>query len=162
MGSDKNNDLLGQTIDTIFAKSSPGKQVISNSKAGLGGISAQELQVALTVVLVDLASCDQNFEPREYQIISAGLKQMFGTSKEEVKALVNQATLVLSNLRGTNHFAKMLRDNLDEEQKIAVMEIIDTIIHVDGQEDGFETYLRNKFARLLGIPTDVPVSEAAN
>lgn len=147
MGSAQKSTLT-DTIDSIF-----NDQASSHfkSRPSIGGVSNRELEVALTVVLVDLASCDQNFEPREYQVISSGLKRMFGTSKSEVQALVNQANMVLANLRGTNHFAKMLRDGLSIEQKKAVLETIDEIIHIDGQEDGFEIYLRNKFSRLLGL-----------
>ena len=41
--------------------------------------------------------------------------------------------------------------NLTVEQKRTVLTIVDDLIAADGVEDGFETYLRCKFADLLGV-----------
>ncbi|MCB0337825.1 MAG: TerB family tellurite resistance protein [Bdellovibrionales bacterium] len=143
----KNSNLIGQTLEQIFSNH---KHVVKN-KDLKAGIELRELELAFTVLLVDLASCDQNFDQDEYQVISKGLIRVFGTSKDQVTALVNQANLVISNMRGTNRFAEMLRDNLSTENKEKVLEIIDEIIQIDGVEDGFETYLRAKFVSLLGL-----------
>lgn len=112
----------------------------------------KDLELALTVLLVELASCDQNFDMPEYHIISLGLYRMFGTSKDQVTALVNQAQTVLGNLRGTSRFAGLLKESLPEEERKAILEIIDDLIMADGQVDGYETYLRHKLAGLLEVP----------
>jgi uncharacterized tellurite resistance protein B-like protein len=148
--SKEKNDLIVSTLDKIFDKN----EQLTKDKQKFQekiGVSVQELELALTVLLVDLASCDQNFDQDEYQIISQGLMRVFGTSKEGISKLVNQANLVIANLRGTTKFAELLRDNLDNEKKASVMEIIDEIIAADGVEDGFETYLRSKLSGILGI-----------
>jgi len=146
-----NKNLVGQVTDQIFAKEQ--KSTVSKIKPE-SGPSNRELELALTVMLVDLASCDQKFEQREYQLIFSGLHKIFGTKKEEVQALVNQANILLANLRGVGQFAKILKENLDEEKRKAVLEVIDEMIHADGVEDGFEIYLRHKAATLLGLPND--------
>jgi uncharacterized tellurite resistance protein B-like protein len=110
-----------------------------------------ELELALTVVLVDLACIDQNFEQSEYQIIVEGVHSMFGTNALQVQALVNQAMLILKDLRGTNRFGSLLKENLNENQRTAIMEIVDQLVGADGSEDGFETYIRNKISSVLGI-----------
>lgn len=117
-----------------------------------GKLNKRELELALTVLLVELASCDQSFDMPEYHIISLGLYRMFGTSKDQVTALINQAQTVLQNLRGTSRFAGLLKDNLGEEQRRSILEIIDDLITADGKVDGYETYLRHKLAGLLGVP----------
>ena len=156
MGNENNGgDALSRTLDDVFAESDnlEKKQKMSR-RAEAYSVSQRELEVALTVLLVDLASCDDDFDPREYQMLSNGLRRVFGTAKHEVQALVNQAKLAIANLRGTNKFAALLRDNLDEEKRRAILEVIDDVIMVDGVEDGFETYLRCKYADLLGLPTE--------
>ena len=125
-------------------------------------INKKELELALTVLLVDLASCDEKFQPEEYNMIANGLRRLFGTSREQVQALVNQATQVLRNLRGTSQFATLLKESLSEEQKLAIMEIVEDIINADGVVEGFEIYLRHKLTDLLGLPKPVLVPETDN
>lgn len=115
------------------------------------GAAPRELELALAVILVDLASADQNFDQNEYQAIALGLRRVFGTSKDQMQVLVNQAKVQLAGLRGTGRFAEMLRDNLTEKDKQAVMEVIEDIIAADGKEDGYETYLRTRLQSTLGI-----------
>lgn len=121
------------------------------SQRGNKSKTRSELELALTVLLVELASADQSFEQSEYQLIASGLKSLFGTPKSEIQALVNQANTILANLRGTSRFAELLRDNLNEIQRQAVLDIVNDMIAADGREDGFEVYLRNKLAGILGL-----------
>lgn len=149
--------ILRNTISGIFQNHQEAfkpKQPI-RTKSG-ASLQKSELELALTVLLVDLASADQSFDPQEYHVITDGLRRVFGTTKSEVQALINQATTVLSNLRGVSRFATLLKDNLDHEQKQAIMEIIEQVIQADGVEDGFETYLRHKLAGMLGMGAPAP------
>lgn len=148
------SNLLGSTVDTIFAntaqnqfeyKRNPGK------KKGKQSISQKQLELAMTILLVELASCDQNFEPREYNLIASGLMRVFGTPRTEISALVNRAKLTLENFSGTTRFAELLKNNLDENIRAQIMDVINDVIMADGIEDGFEIFLRQKFARILDV-----------
>lgn len=144
------NRLVVDTLNNLFAKNNAVNQR-RDAYRKKKQVNNKELEVALAVILVDLASCDQNFEPQEYAVIQKGLTRLFGTDKSEVSALINQATTVLGNLRGSASYVKKLKDNLSLEERQTVMDIIDDVIESDGVEDGFEVYLRTKFADLLGI-----------
>lgn len=113
--------------------------------------SLNELELALTVLLVDLASSDQDFDQQEYTVIVYGLMRLFGTQKQHVSTLVNQAQNQLRNMRGINRFSSLLKENLSLEQREAVMEIVEDLIHSDGEEDDYEIYLRHKLMGLLGV-----------
>ena len=155
------NYLIDQTIDRIFVRSETFAPHLPELNRSKRRAKQKELELALTVILVDLASSDENFEQREYQAISIGLRRLFGDSKD-LKMLVNRAQLALSNLRGTQSFADLLRENLSEDDRKIVAEIIEDVIRADGVEDGFEQYLRLKYAKLLDIPiaTGVPKEKA--
>ncbi len=58
---------------------------------------------------------------------------------------------MLSSLRGPNKFVELLAKNLSAAQKSQIMEVIDECIMADEVEDGYETYLRHRFAEMLGI-----------
>jgi uncharacterized tellurite resistance protein B-like protein len=119
---------------------------------GLSKAKKKELELALTILLVELASSDQSFDGPEYQMIVLGLYRMFGTGKAEVGEMINQSLTILENLRGTSKFATMLKENLSEAERIAVMEVMDEVIMADGVIDGYEVYLRIKLAKLLEVP----------
>lgn len=149
--SDKQESKL--VVDTLNQLFSQNKQLADKKESfqRKQNVNKRELEVALTVLLVDLASCDQNFDPEEYTMIQQGLTRIFGTSKDQVSALVNQANTALSNLRGSSSYLKLLNENLSSDEKKAVLCIIDQVIGADGVEDGFEVYLRTKFKDMLGI-----------
>lgn len=153
--SDQNKPkkFSGTEIGSVFAKT----EQMNKKKASMSkdkGIDSKQLEVALAVILVDMASCDGSFDQSEYNIIMSGLMSVFGTPKDEISGLVNQAKVQLQGMRGTNSSAAILKKYLDDDEKKAVVEIIDDLIASDGVEDGFETYLRAKTVDLLGLPPD--------
>ncbi|NMC64454.1 MAG: hypothetical protein GYA55_14915 [SAR324 cluster bacterium] len=113
-----------------------------------------DLELALAVILVDLASTDEAFDPSEYEVISRGLKEVFGTTKDRVQQLVNQSRQILESLRGTNKYTNMLRDNLNNTEKKEILAIIDDLIAADGKEDPFEVYMKSRIAKALGFEVE--------
>ena len=118
---------------------------------GLKGLSKDELELAFTVVLVDIASSDEHFDPAEYEVISSGLRRLFGTTKEQVKILVNQSRQILDSLRGTARYTDQLRENLSEADRWAVFSIIEELVEADSKEDPFEVFMRSRIARALDL-----------
>jgi len=147
------NLILSQAISNIFANNQIGLQqeLRRRKQRSKKGPSQKELELAVAVLLVDLASCDEHFDPEEREAIIKGMRRIFGTSRPDVIALMNQASLALENLRGPAAFADLLKENLNDDEKQVVMEVIEEVIMADNVEDGFETYLRSRFAQLLGI-----------
>lgn len=141
------NGVIDRVFSNVGGWSEKGKFIKPQNK----NARKAELELALTVLLVDLAWSDQDFDHREYQVIVEGLHKMFGTNSIQVKSLVNQAILILKDLRGTNHYGSLLRNKLKEKQRLAIMEIVDEVIAADGKEDGFEIYIRKKISDVLGI-----------
>lgn len=148
------SNILGNAIDTIFANSAQNQtQWARNSSKNKGKqpTAKKQLELAMAVLLVELASCDQNFEPREYNLIASGLMRVFGTPRSEISALVNRAKLTLENFNGTTRFAELLKNNLDENIRAQIMDVVNDVIMADGIEDGFEIFLRQKFAKILDV-----------
>ena len=152
--------LLQSAVQDIFNNNDKILERQGGARKTRSSIPKTDLELALTVLLVDLAGCDQNFDAQEYNIIQNGLRRVFGTTKSEVTALINHANLTLKNLRGTGRFAGLLKDSLDQNHREVIMEVIEDVISADGVEDGFETYLRHKFADLLGVTVKQPETSA--
>lgn len=143
--------LVNTTVNGFISQHNRSVNTLFKGRKGLKGAPKNELELALTVLLVDIASADQHFDACEYTKIELGLRRVFGTTKNEVVPLVNQAKQVMANMRGTSTFTTLLRENLTDELKHTVFEVIGDVIDADGVQDGFEIYLREKFAEALGL-----------
>ncbi len=145
-------EKLKETVHNLLLQQNiPIEEATRKRKRFSPKVLQRDLELAVTVLLVDLASADQEFDQQEYQVIMHGMMRMFGTSKHEVSALINQAQTVLRNLRGVSRFGNLLKENLSLEERKVVMEIIEDVIHADGVEDDYEVYLRHKLRGLLGL-----------
>jgi uncharacterized tellurite resistance protein B-like protein len=142
--------FVQQVITGVFGQNTRYLDSASGKSRGGKKYSAN-LPFAFAVVLVELASSDQSFDPPEYAAICNGLKRLFGATREEVSALINQANVVLGTLRGTAEYTELLKKNLTEEDKLAALDVFDEVINADGKVDDYEKYLRQKFTRLLGL-----------
>jgi|GEM_PF-1299625 len=145
------NNVLGQAINDIFVQHDRflSQEIVASKKKR--GIEKKQLELALAVILVDMASCDQAFDSREFQVISRGLRRVFGTQKSDVMELTQKAQAVIANLRGTANFAQLLRENVTVQEREVISQVIEEVIAADGVEDGFEAYLRSKYHEILGI-----------
>lgn len=148
--SDK-NQLFSNTVRDIFNTHNRTTGSVKGGGRGLNSKDQSELALALTVILVEIASSDQNFEMREYTSIQEGLKSIFGTSKSDSQVLINQATTILANLRGSSRYAELLRESLSEPERLSILRIVDDLINADGRQDGFELYLRQRLTKALGL-----------
>ncbi len=143
--------FVQQVITGVFGQNTRYLNSASAKSQAQGKKYSANLPLALAVVLVELASSDQSFDPPEYNAICSGLKRLFGATREEVTALINQANVVLGNLRGTSEYTELLQKNLSDEDKLAALDVFDEVINADGKIDGYEQYLRHKFTKLLGL-----------
>jgi uncharacterized tellurite resistance protein B-like protein len=146
-----NNQNFTASIETIFSKHQQALTNYQQKQKGKKHASKSELEFALTVLLVELASSDQNFDTSEYNIIVSGLKRMFGTDRTQVSTIISQATAALANLRGSSSYGQLLKENLSKTQRENILEIVADVISADGQIDGYEIYVRNKIAKLLDL-----------
>lgn len=148
--------ILGDAIQNIFGELSPKLEhsSLKSKKKNRKAPPKQQLELALTVLLVDVAACDDGIDPREQEVITKGLMRMFGTGQSQVNRLITQAKNTLKNLRGISRFAELLKSELSLEERENILEIIEDVINADGEVDGFETYFKHKIAKLLDVLTD--------
>lgn len=145
-------DFFSNAISGIFANHNRNTQRSTPWLKANSTVKARDIELATAVLLVELASCDENFEQREFQTIVSGIQRIFGTKADEIKKLIHEAKLAISNMRGTDKFAELIRDNLQAEQKKLILDVIDEVIRSDGVEDDYEIFLRNKFTQLIEGP----------
>ena len=131
-----------------------GKVAAQGSQRRRGTVSQHQLELAFSVLLVELASSDEGFAQKEYQVIVLALHRVFGVARDRAQRLINEAVTILKDLRGTAEYALLLREHLSSEELSLVARCIDDVIEADGLQDGFELYHRRRFRELLGLPAD--------
>lgn len=151
--ADSKNRITGNTFEKILASGDPSQPIKTETKE-TSSIRKDELELAATVILVDIACSDGHFDPPEYEVISDGLRRLFGTTKDRVKSLVNQSQQILGGLRGTSAYIAKIRDNMSESDREAVFAVVEDLSAADGEEDPFEIYLKNKLKAALGLKTE--------
>lgn len=146
--------ILSDVINEIFVQERAALRAeygFSRSKTSTKKQKRDDIEFAVAVILVDLASCDQNFDQVEYDTILAGLHRVFGINQIEVAGLIQKANMAMQGLRGTDNFAKLVRDSLPQDKREEIMRLIDSLIAADGVLDGYELLLRRRYAQLLGV-----------
>jgi len=113
--------------------------------------SGHDVLVAVCALLLEMGRIDESFTEAERDTVLSVLKDKYGLSTEDAEALVEAADRQLEDSIDYWHFAKRINDTYSTEEKIAFIEMLWTVVFVDGRMDRHEHYLMNKFATLLRL-----------
>lgn len=115
--------------------------------------------LALTCLAVELARSDEDFDASERERLSADLSHHFDLSAEAAEELIVAAEEVQGKSVENFGFIRKLREGLDAEQRITVIETLWRLAYADGVLDGAEFSFMRTIPAALGVENHV--SEAA-
>jgi uncharacterized tellurite resistance protein B-like protein len=110
-----------------------------------------DLRVATCALLLEMGRIDDSFTDAEMETILTVLKQKYGLSTAHAEALMAAADQELESSIDYWQFARLINENYSTEEKIGIIEMLWTIVFVDGRMDRHEHYLMNKLATLLRL-----------
>jgi len=110
-----------------------------------------KLKVSTCVVLLEAATADSNFSPEEQEKIIQILKSRFQMDDESVKELIDKSTVERENTADLWYFTNRINENLDNEEKYNLMELVWEVIYSDGTLDKFENYMARKLLNMLNL-----------
>jgi uncharacterized tellurite resistance protein B-like protein len=110
-----------------------------------------KLKVATSVILLEAATADSNFSAEEQEKIVEILKSRFQMSDESVKELIDESENERKNSTGLWYFTNIINENLNNEEKYNLMELVWEVIYSDGTLDKFENYIAHKLLKVLNI-----------
>ena len=113
-----------------------------------------QIDLAWTVLLVDMASIDNDFSPRESYFIKQKLKEHLGVGYDEAVALVERASKLVQSDKSLDGFGKYLRDHLSLSKRKELLAVMDELIDEDQVDHPFEADLRKRFIKRLGLSED--------
>jgi len=110
-----------------------------------------KLKVATSVILLEAATADSNFSPQEQEKIVVILKSRFNMNDESVKELIDESENERQNSTDLWYFTNIINENLNNEEKYSLMELVWEVIYSDGTLDKFENYIAHKLLNMLNI-----------
>jgi len=72
-------------------------------------------------------------------------------SDESVKELIDESENERKNSTGLWYFTNIINENLNNEEKYNLMELVWEVIYSDGTLDKFENYIAHKLLKMLNI-----------
>tara|TARA_B100001109_G_C18467492_1_gene291819 strand:- start:89 stop:505 length:417 start_codon:yes stop_codon:yes gene_type:complete len=103
----------------------------------------------IAALLIHAAKIDENFSQSEENIIKETIFQL-GAKKEQVKNILEKAKKIENNANQILDFTKKVK-NLNNEDKIKIVEALWKIIYSNKEADIYETSLMRRLAGLLYI-----------
>lgn len=128
------------------------KKIFNGSKTeGSAEDRELKLKVATSVVLLEAATADSNFSAEEQEKIVEILKSRFHMNDESVKELIDESENERKNTTDLWYFTNIINENLNNEEKYNLMELVWEVIYSDGTLDKFENYIAHKLLNMLNI-----------
>ena len=105
--------------------------------------------IKVAALLIHTAKIDENFTNKEEEIIEQTLI-IIGANKENIKDIIKKGKEAESNANQILEFTKEVK-NMNEENKIKIIEALWQIIYSNEDADIYETNLMRRLAGLLYI-----------
>tara|TARA_B100001093_G_scaffold196165_1_gene188565 strand:- start:278 stop:691 length:414 start_codon:yes stop_codon:yes gene_type:complete len=109
--------------------------------------------VKVTALLIHAAKIDENFSKKEEEIIEQALLKM-GANKQNIQEIINQGKTIEENSNQILEFTKEVK-NMDEKDKIKIIETLWQIIYSNKNADIYESNLMRRLGGLLYIDNKI-------
>ena len=115
------------------------------------------VRLATAVLMVDVALVDSSFDETEFDQMLGLIKRQFGLGIQEAADLINAANAKADELISVRELTNFLCEQLSEDEKSRVVQLLWSVAYSDGQLDKYENSLVLKVSDLLQINRDLVV-----
>jgi uncharacterized tellurite resistance protein B-like protein len=133
-------------IDSILAW-------IGGARPG-GSLRAQrdELQLALTALLVEAAHSDDRFDQAERAVIAQLLENRFKLSRSDTAALISAGEREADRSTELFHFTRIINERLSFQERVELVEMLWEVAYADGVLDAYGDSLLRRVGGLIYVP----------
>ena len=107
----------------------------------------------VAALLIHAAKIDENFSEKEEIIIKKTISDL-GAKKEDIEKILNEGKKIENNTNQILDFTKKVK-NMNEFEKIKIIESLWRIIYSNEEADIYETNLMRRLAGLLYIDSKI-------
>ena len=105
--------------------------------------------VKIAALLIHAAKIDENYSEKEKEIIEQTLLKI-GANNQDIQNIITEGKTIEENAIQILDFTKEVK-NMDEKNKIKIIETLWQIIYSDKEADMYETNLMRRLAGLMYI-----------
>lgn len=109
----------------------------------------EQLQLASTILLLEVARTDHEIEEVEVERIKMLVKDKFNLSSEATQALMDEADDTINDIIDFHQFTSLLNQHFDLDQKCRLVQYMWEIALADGNLDAYEDQFIRKVADLM-------------
>ena len=106
-------------------------------------------KIAVVALLISTAKYDGSFDDSEKLEIQKLIENYFSLSSQDTDDLLKAAEEIENQANDLQQFTRSLNEVLNEEEKLAIMELIWKIVMADGIIDSYEKNLVRRLSGLL-------------
>jgi len=115
--------------------------------------SEQALELAMAALLVRASIIDDDLNRAELDRIAAVLTERFQLSADAVSKLIAEAREAEAKAVDLYRFTRVITENLDQEGRKGLIEMLWEVVLADGKVDEYEENLVWRVAELVGVST---------
>jgi uncharacterized tellurite resistance protein B-like protein len=109
------------------------------------------IHMAAAALLVEAALADGTFDANERLQVEDVLAHMFSLPEDDVQAVISDAEEMVAQSNQLYGFAKTVKDTLDYDRRVELMQMLWEVVYADGQLDDFEANLVRRVSGLLYV-----------
>ena len=107
----------------------------------------------IAALLIHAAKIDENYSKQEEEIIKQALLKI-GANNQNIQSIIDEGKIIEENANQILDFTREVK-NMDEKNKIKIVETLWQIIYSNKQADMYETNLMRRLAGLLYIDNKI-------
>ena len=111
-----------------------------------------ELEIALTALLIEAASSDDRFDQAERAIIARLLERRFGLSASDASTLLAAGEAAVSESAELFCFTRIVNERLSPDQRVELIEMLWEVAYADRVLDQYEDSLLRRIGGLIYVP----------
>ena len=108
-----------------------------------------DLELAMAILLFEVANADMNIDAQEEKSIAKMLKNSFSLSEQQAAELLQRAKQGQSDAISMQQFTSLLLDCFDRAQRISFIYSLWQVAFADGKVDVHEEHIIRKISNLL-------------
>lgn len=116
------------------------------------GRRRDELQLALTALLIEAAYSDDHFDEAERRVIARLIESRFGLTEADAQALLAAAEAMATESAELFHFTRIINDRLSFEERSELVEMLWEVAYADRVLDKYEDSLLRRVGGLIYVP----------
>lgn len=103
-----------------------------------GAATARDVQIATTILLLEMAGSDEEYAPEEVQAIFGLLQRQFKVTEDDVVDLLEVADQLRAERQKIDEFVNTVNQRFTAAQKQQVLAMIWAVVFADGKVERFE------------------------